>query len=119
MSTKRVLLRNLSVFFSIVTLTLLVGCDHNGDHNDDSNTSSLNRIISGTATKGPVADAVVTAFSVNMGGTKGNPIGTGQTDEQGDFSMPVNDYSGPVLIEMTGGHYIDEATGQEMDIWMV
>ena len=92
-----------------------MGCGSGGG-GGDSDTSSLNGSISGTATKGPVADAVVTAFAVNMDGTKGHQIGAGHTNMQGVFNMPVSDYSGPVLIEMTGGHYTDEATGQEMDV---
>ncbi|CAB1059486.1 hypothetical protein D1BOALGB6SA_4248 [Olavius sp. associated proteobacterium Delta 1] len=114
MSMIRSLWQNSSVFFLFVSLTFLMGCGGGGS--GDSDTSSLNGTISGTATKGQVADAVMTAFSVNMDGTKGDQIGTGQTDAQGNFNLPVSEYSGPVLIEMTGGHYIDEATGQEMDV---
>ena len=89
-----------------------MGCGGGGSGTSETSsptTSSLNGTVSGTATKGPVADAVVTAFSINMDGTKGDRIGTGQTDAQGDFDMPVSDYSGPVLIEMM----------PPTDIWMV
>ena len=44
----------------------------------------------------------------------GSQIGTGQTDTQGNFTMSVGDYSGPVMLQMKGGSYIDEATGTTM-----
>ena len=70
--------------------------------------------IIGTIRKGPVAKAAVKAFSINRYGTKGGLIGLGRTDEQGNFSMPVGDYSSPVLIEITGGDYMVEATDSKM-----
>jgi len=69
--------------------------------------------ISGTAVKGPVANATMTAFSINNG-AMGSQIGTGQTDGQGNFSMSVGDYSGPVMLQLKGGSYMDEATGTNM-----
>jgi len=69
--------------------------------------------ISGTAVKGPVANATMTAFSINNG-AMGSQIGTGQTDAQGNFTMSVGDYSGPVMLQMKGGSYVDEATGTTM-----
>jgi len=69
--------------------------------------------ISGTAVKGPVSNATVTAFSINNG-SMGSQIGTGQTDAQGNFTMSVGDYSGPVMLQMKGGSYVDEATGTTM-----
>ncbi len=71
--------------------------------------------ISGTAVKGPVANAIMTAFSINNG-VMGSQIGTGQTDAQGNFTMSVGDYSGPVMLQLKGGSYIDEATGTTMTI---
>ncbi len=96
-------------------LVLLAGCGGGGGSSDSviSDTGT----ISGTAVKGPVANAAITAFSINADGTKDKPIGTGHTDEQGHFSVSVNDHSGPVLMEMTGGHYIDEATGTDMNMF--
>ncbi len=71
--------------------------------------------ISGMAVKGPVAGATVTAFAVSNG-VMGGQIGTGQTDGQGNFSIPVGNYAGPVLLQMKGGSYTDEATGVAMSM---
>jgi hypothetical protein len=36
------------------------------------------------------------------------------TDGQGAFSLSLGSYAGPVMLQMTGGIYVDEATGQTM-----
>ncbi len=115
MRTYKYLWRNWIIIFLSISITLLVGCGGSGGGGDS--VSSVSGTISGTAIKGSVADATITAFSINVDGTKGKPIGTGQTDEQGNFSILVGNHSGSVLMEMTGGHYMDEATGKDMDVF--
>ena len=69
--------------------------------------------ISGSAIKGPVGGASITAYALTNG-AMGSPIGTAATDAQGAFSMSVGTYAGPVLLQMVGGSYTDEATGSTM-----
>lgn len=69
--------------------------------------------LTGTVVKGPVASCTVTAFGV-ANGARGAQLGTAQTDAQGHFTMGVGAYAGPVLLEMHGGTYLDEATGASM-----
>ena len=106
---------------SLVTLVLLAGCGGGGgEGSTSSNTSpeaSRSGVISGTATKGPVSGATVTAFSMNTNGTKGAQIGSAQTDGEGNFSIPVGNHSGPVMLQMSGGSYMDEATGSNMNMF--
>ena len=71
--------------------------------------------ISGTAVKGPVNGGTVTAYAVT-GGTMGSQIGTAKTDASGNFSISIGTYSGPVMLQMTGGTYTDEATGTSMSM---
>jgi hypothetical protein len=107
--------------FSLVTLILLAGCGGGGgEGSTSSNTSpeaSRSGVISGTATKGPVSGATVTAFSMNTNGTKGAQIGSAQTDGEGNFSISVGNHSGPVMLQMSGGSYMDEATGSNMNMF--
>jgi hypothetical protein len=69
--------------------------------------------VSGTGTAGPLGGAVVTAFAVS-GGAVGAAIATGSSDAQGNFSLALGQYAGPLVLQMSGGSYIDEATGQTM-----
>jgi hypothetical protein len=89
---------------------LVAGCGSSGSDTEQS----VNGLISGAAVKGPVAGADISAYAIGTGGMKGELIGTSQTDQMGNFTVMAGDHSGPVLLEMTGGHYTDEATGNTM-----
>jgi hypothetical protein len=69
--------------------------------------------ISGAATKGPVAGATMTAYAIESGAI-GRVLGSATTDAQGNFSIPTGSFSGPVMLRMTGGHFMDEARGIDM-----
>ncbi|MFO1246264.1 MAG: hypothetical protein U1E71_13940 [Ramlibacter sp.] len=62
-------------------------------------------VVSGAAVKGPVANATVTIKSAS-----GATLATGSTNASGAYSISVPANSGDVVIEITGGTYIDEAT---------
>jgi len=98
--------------FSIVLIPVLSGCD-----GDSGNVTSMpmtgggaNGRIGGMAVKGPVNGGMVTAYGVDNGASSGR-LGTATTDPQGNFNMMIGDYSGPVMLTMSGGTYMDEATG--------
>jgi hypothetical protein len=55
----------------------------------------------------------VKAYAINNG-LMGAQIGTGTTDAQGNFSLTIGSYSGPVMLQMSGGTYTDEATGNSI-----
>ena len=71
--------------------------------------------VSGTVVKGPVSGAAVTAYAVS-GGTMGAQVGGGTTDSMGNFSISVGDYSGPMILQASGGTYTDEARGTTMSM---
>ncbi|MBX3585641.1 MAG: hypothetical protein KF796_03270 [Ramlibacter sp.] len=64
-------------------------------------------VVSGAAVKGPVANATVTIKNATTGAT----LATGGTSADGTYSLSVPAASGDVIIEITGGSYVDEATG--------
>lgn len=70
-------------------------------------------MMSGTAFKGPVSGGTVTAYAV-ANGMPGAQLGSTSTDAAGGFSVPLGTYAGPVMIQMSGGSYPDEATGSTM-----
>jgi hypothetical protein len=102
-------IRNVQVFMALILLigsmTLLFGCGGGGG----GTTPTAGGTISGTAVKGPVNNATVTAFAINNG-IMGAQIGSGPTDAQGNFNFAIGSYSGSVMLQASGGTYTDEAT---------
>jgi hypothetical protein len=70
-------------------------------------------MMSGTAVKGPVGTATVTAYAI-ANGMMGAQIGSATTDADGNFSVPLGTYAGSVMLQLTGGTYVDEATSSSM-----
>jgi hypothetical protein len=69
--------------------------------------------VSGTVVMGPVGGAAVTAFAIT-GGTMGAQVGGGTTDSMGNFTISIGDHAGPLMLQASGGTYLDEATGTTM-----
>ena len=86
---------------------LLLGCGGGAD------SSGAIGGIGGTGIKGPVNGATVTAYAINNG-VVGARVSTAATDAQGNFTLSIGSHSGPVMLQMSGGTYIDEATGTTM-----
>lgn len=100
------------LMLAIGSSLLLFGCG-GGSGGNGGATSSVDGVIMGTAVKGPVSGATVTAFAISNG-MMGAQIGNGTTDAQGNFTVSIGAYSGSVMLRMSGGMYADEATGTSM-----
>jgi len=96
-------------------LSILHGCGgSSGTTSADNNgTSGTNGMISGMAIKGPVSGATVTAYSI-ANGMMGSQVTNTTTDSTGSFLLSMGTYSGSVMLQMSGGTYVDEATGMPM-----
>ncbi len=109
-------LRKVNKYLALACLgifaVVLAGCGSSGSDAEQT----VNGLIKGSAIKGPVANADISGFSIGMDGIKGELIGTAHTDNEGNFSLMIGSHSGPVLLEMAGGHYTDEATGTMMNV---
>ena len=93
---------------------LLAGCGGGGSSSSiDAATPSAQGTMSGSVVKGPVSGATVKAFAVT-GGMMGSQVSSATTGANGAFTMSMGDYAGPVMLQMSGGTYIDEATGSPM-----
>lgn len=69
--------------------------------------------ISGAVIKGPAAHATVNAYAVANGQT-GAALGSAMTDGNGNFTLPIGSYSGPLMLQASAGTFRDEATGTLM-----
>lgn len=103
--------RRLSSAFATLTLLLLFGCGGGGGDFGIPLTSPGG--IGGTGLKGPVSGATVMAYAITNG-AMGAQIGSGTTDANGNFNLSMGSYSGPVMLQLNGGSYTDEATGTKM-----
>jgi len=97
----------------VMTLMIATACGGGGGTTDAGVGSGGTGYISGDVTKGPVGSATITAHAIS-GGQVGAEIGTATTDVNGNFSMSIGSYAGPVMLQVGGGTYIDEATGASM-----
>ena len=88
------------------SLSLLFGCGGVGN----SGTTTGSGMISGSAVKGPINGGTVTAYAVTNG-TMGAQLASGTTDSQGNYHLSIGDYTGSIVMQMSGGTYVDEATG--------
>jgi hypothetical protein len=88
-------------------------------------------LISGAVVDAEVINATVTAYEVSSTGVVGvagvvgpggcvpatpGPCATATTDAQGNYTVDLGSYSGPVLMQSTGGTYTDTVTGQTVPI---
>ncbi len=108
MRKHKILKTMLSLMFLIGSLSLLFGCG-SSSVTTPAGTGS-NGMIGGTAVKGPISGGTITAYAVTNG-TMGMQLASGTTDSQGHYTMSIGAYSGPVMLQMSGGTYVDEATG--------
>ena len=90
---------------------LMTGCGGGGG----SSSAPGPATISGQAVKGPIAGGTVTAYAI-AAGAPGNALDSTITDADGNYSLTIEGYSGPMLLEITGGSFIDEATGAAIDL---
>lgn len=99
-----------------LSLTLMSGCGGGGGGSVAAPAAPASSVgtISGGVVKGPVAGAQVHAFAINANGAKDSAIGTATTSSTGSFTMTVGSHAGPVMLEMTGGTFVDEASGNQM-----
>ncbi len=94
---------------------LTTACGGGGTNIPSAVGSGGTGFVSGVITKGPLSNASVTAYSISTG-QMGAAIGSTMTDAKGNFSMGIGSYAGPVMLQVSGGSYKDEATGTTMSM---
>ena len=100
--------RKLSVLLPV--FLLLLSCGSGDDTIPQERPASS---ISGHAVDALILNGSVSVYAFSDG-VKGDVLGTGVTDEEGFYSVDIQSPSQPVLIELVGGYYIEEATGKSV-----
>lgn len=99
----------------LVTLQFAAACGGGGDTANAGVGSGGTGFLAGAVTKGPVGSTTVIAYGIT-GGQAGAQVGSTTSDANGNFSMSIGTYAGPVMLQATGGTYTDEATGTTMSM---
>jgi len=70
--------------------------------------------------EGKAVDALIIGGTLSVysweNGVKGQLLGSTITDQTGNYSLSIQTPSKPVLLELVGGHYIEEASGRRVDL---
>ena len=69
--------------------------------------------VSGYAIDSAINNATVSIYSF-ANGVRGAPLGVGSTNSVGAFSVKIQAESQLVMVEITGGSYVEEASGVEV-----
>lgn len=97
----------------VLQLGVMAGCGSGGGGSDSNGGSSggTTSALSGMASKGPISGGTVKVYALNADGSLGNLLGTTITAVDGQYAVYLGYFTGNVLVEVTGGTYKDEATG--------
>ena len=108
-------------FSFVLLLMTLVGCGGSGG-GDDSSGGGGNLppvrpagTVKGTAFDGLILNGVINIYAFDKC-IKGDLLSSGETDSLGLYSVDIVSDDRPILIEITGGRYIEEASGLSVSL---
>lgn len=114
----------MNVFFKGLVLASVVsaaGCGGGGGggsvQDDDRNLPEARpqSTVSGIAFDGLIIDGDVRVYDFT-GANKGELLGTAKTNGQGLYSVSLSTSSKPILVEIDGGYYLEEASGVQVQV---
>lgn len=95
-----------------LSLLALYGCGGGGG----GGSAPVATVVSGVASKGPISGGTIRVFAIQNGVVNPAPLGSGITGTDGSYAVNIGTYTGPVLVDITGGNYTDEATGSTLPL---
>ena len=100
-----------AAFLLCATVLLLSDCGGGGGDNNGGGASYSN--LKGSAYKGAVAQGTINVYLLNQDGTRETtPIASTTTEANGQYQLQIPLLvDTPVAFVLTGGRYVDEATG--------
>lgn len=101
-------LKNLMYSGLILVALALFGCGGGGGGSNDSVATTK---LSGVASVAPINVGTVEVFKIENGVKVTPAIASDTTGADGAYSLSWPSYSGPVLVEVSGGSYTDPTTG--------
>lgn len=82
---------------------IATGCSDSSNNSSSSTPDAQDEIstISGSAVKGLMSSATVSIHSIVDGSPSLLPLATGQTDDAGQYTINITNYTGPVIVLLT------------------
>ncbi len=105
----------------LVMTALLSGCGEGGFQGPENNTggstppNAVLKRVGGTASKGIIDKGKVDIYALASNGAVGARLGGTTTSRFGQYTTSVN-ITGAALFKVSGGSYLDEATGEQRTI---
>ena len=84
--------------FFLLLIFFLTSCGGGSGSNDDGSSSNT---ISGTAVKGIIKKGIVEVFGVSNGTKDIEPLASDSTDDNGEYSLEIENYTGPIFVVIT------------------
>ena len=96
----------------VILVSGIISCGGGGGSTASTPTKMT---VSGIASKGRINGGMVTVYKLNADGSTGSSLGTGTTDATGAYSITINQNTGNMKVQVAGGTYTDEATGNTVE----
>jgi hypothetical protein len=97
-------------FLIICSIVMLAGCGGGGGGGSSSGGGGVvTATITGIAAKGAISGGTVTAYKIVNGAIGAQVGGPVTTAENGAYRIIITDYTGPLMLKVTGGTYQDES----------
>jgi hypothetical protein len=103
-----------NLLFLVFIVFVLIGSGCGGGSNTGKNAPDIGGSVSGYGIDGLIINGDVYIYSYN--GSRGSLLAQSKTDAKGQFSAQIGNYSGPILIEVRNGYYVEEASGYRVDL---
>lgn len=99
----------------VISLGVLLGSCGGGSGRSDLPPVRPVATVDGNAVDAVIVNGNVSVYSYS-GGMKGAKLATSRTDKRGYYSLGLQAPSQPIVIEITGGRYTEEASGQSVPL---
>jgi hypothetical protein len=99
-----------SMLLAVMVLAACGGGDGGGGDDGGGGGSPPGNLVTGSVMKGPFTAGTITGLEFT---TNGATLGTAQIQGDGSFELDVGAHTGPLLLRVDGGTYMDEVTGEQ------
>ena len=105
---------------AVVVVAAMLGmtaCSSGNSHSGASVMTPAATMVNGSVVDAFVSGAMVSAYQITSAGAAGALItGPVTTAANGNYTLNLGTYTGPVLLESTGGVYVDPVSGQQVNL---